>query len=163
MHKHSFCACLCKVLATEIDFLPKICVFEFVCSHSSSRNVRATVETEDKLSVTSEEHALSPTFSVTCTAAVVRKQTRIEIHQSQPTSMTFRTCDSFPKSDMKRTLTCDWCVSILVSLASRKTLKDDVKRWMSKDWRYASNTESECNTSPKLLKPSILCACLLTR
>ena len=44
---------------------------------------------------------------------------------------------------MKRTLACDWCILILVCLACRKTLKEDVKKWMSKDWCYASNTESK--------------------
>ena len=47
---------------------------------------------------------------------------------------------------MKLTLAYDWCILILACLARRKTLKDDVKRWMSKDWCYAlpGNTESEC-------------------
>ena len=97
----------------------------------------------------------TPVFSVTCIAAILRntspdivfrqaKQTRIEIHQSQPTSMT---CDSFPKKSHERTLACDWCISILVYLACRKTLEDDVKRWMTKDWCYARNTESKCNVN----------------
>ena len=63
---------------------------------------------------------------------------RIEIHQSQPTCMTY-----LNKSDMKQTpvcVLCDWFIS-------NNTSKDDVERWMSKDSRYALNTERCYNVS----------------
>ena len=47
---------------------------------------------------------------------------------------------------MKRTLACDWGILILVCLACQNALKDNVKRWMSKDLCCAHNTESGCKT-----------------
>ena len=67
------------------------------------------------------------------------QQTRqIEVHQSQPTCMTY-----LHQSNIKQTpvcVECDWFIS-------KNTSKDDVERWMSKDTRYARNTKRGYNVS----------------
>ena len=88
---------------------------------------------------------IAAAFSVTCIAVTFRhpsfemlnKQDGSQSTNHGPLAWPFELVTYFHKSDMKQTpvcVLCDWLISI-------STSKGDVERWISKDSRYAHNTE----------------------
>ena len=94
----------------------------------------------------------TPTFIVTCIAAIVRNTPHVPTSSFDPPNKQeskYTNHNPLAKKLAKEvTLNEHWhVIGVFRSLFvqhGRKTLKDDVKRWMSKDWFYVHNTESEC-------------------
>ena len=100
-------------------------------------------------------------FSVTCTAR--DSGYRFDIHLStclpiyglkstnhSPLAWPFELVAHFHGGDVKQTPVCIGCGLVLHRLWSNSTSKDDVERWMSKDSRYARNTENSKSKSMSL-------------
>ena len=94
----------------------------------------------------------TPTFSVMCgyRSKYMPNKQGSKLTNYSSLAWPFELVAHFQRSDMKQTPACDWCILILVRLACWKTLKDDVKRWMSKDTRSACNTERGCYIEPNI-------------
>ena len=97
---------------------------------------------------------LTASFSVTCIAVIflhpsfdmLKKQDGSKSINHSQLAWPFELVTYCHKSDMKQTpvcVLCDW-------LISNSTSKEDVDRWMSKDSRYARNTERGYKTLTSL-------------
>ena len=96
-----------------------------------------------------------PAFSVKCTADIfcllyfyISTCWANETDRNPPITAhrTFELVANLRRSDIKQTPACSGCDWLI----SNSTWKGDVERWISKDNRYAGNTESWCKTQVSL-------------